>query len=302
MILVIGDVMIDKYTYGVVRRISPEAPVPVLFVEEEEWMLGGAGNVARNVHSLGHDCALLCVCGDDERKKWIEQACNACDIIPLLLCEKERETTLKHRFIAKPFNHYLLRVDHEDTWDIKKETEMEIMNVLAKINMDLLIVSDYDKGMLTGGLIKCIKSLGCKVLVDTKPKKFDMYNGVFVLKPNIKEACSYVGMEEKNDDATAEKVGVKMMEKLDSNIIITRGEKGATLVKMDGDVKHIKARERKIYDVAGAGDTFLAALAVALVEGSDLEEAVHFANNAAGRVVEKVGTSVVTREELKESF
>ncbi len=294
--------MIDKYTYGTVKRISPEAPVPVLFVEEEERMLGGAGNVARNINSLGQSCALLSVCGEDERKEWVEQMCKVWDIIPLLVSEEGRETTLKHRFIAKPFNHYLLRVDYENTWNIKKETEMEILNVLAKINMDLIVVSDYGKGMLTEELIKHIKSLGCKILVDVKPKKLDMYKGCFVIKPNIKEACAYLGIEEKNDDATAEKVGLEMMERLNSNIVITRGERGATLVDLHGNVKHIRARERKIYDVAGAGDTFLAALAVALVEGSDLQTAIHFANTAAGKAVEKVGTAVVTREELKEPF
>ncbi len=296
MILVIGDVMIDKYTYGRVERISPEAPVPVLFVEESTAMLGGAGNVARNIVALGQKAALLSVCGKDEWKSWLEEECKREGIRPYLFADPERKTTVKHRFIARPFNHYLLRVDYEDLCPIPPLMENAIIKVLDSLDFTFVVISDYGKGMITPKLARYLIQK-TRVLVDAKPDRFKLYEGAFLIKPNLSEAARFLGESARNEDQHVAVLAEGMAKALKSKVVITRGSEGATLFNGER-VVHVKGPKREIYDVAGAGDTFIAALAVSLAEGKGLEEATVIANIAAGLVVEKLGTAVVKRDEL----
>ncbi len=298
MILVIGDAMVDKYSYGTVERISPEAPVPVLRIESEKEMLGGAGNVARNIAGLGSEVALISAVGEDKHKKMLERLCKEWHITTFLIPEKNRKTTVKQRFIALPYNHYILRADYEDDHPIEEQNVKEIVTLTSDISSSYIIISDYGKGTITKSLVEKMKKQQTKLLVDAKPKTFDWYKGVYLIKPNLNEACDYVGAKRKNDDAHVEAVGKEIAKRLESNIVITRGEKGCTLITKDLHITHIRGTKREVYDVSGAGDTFIATLAAALDQGHGLKKALEFANYAAGLVVEKVGTGVVFGEEV----
>jgi len=300
MVIVLGDVMVDKYTYGKVERISPEAPVPVLLVEKEEYRLGGAANVANNLASLGEQIYLIGVVGKDLYGKKLKELCEK-RAINCYLFEEERPTTVKHRFIAKDYNQQLMRVDSEDKKLIEKETENKIIETIEKLNKreKILVVSDYAKGVMTKGLMEGIKeNFDGLILVDPKPKNIDLYKDVYLIKPNLKEVSEILGYDIKNNDEEIEEIGKKLVDLYNCNFVITRSEKGATLITKGYKIKHFPSEAKEVYDVSGAGDTFIAVLAYGLNKGLNLGKSVRLANKASSIVVGKVGTATVDLKEL----
>ncbi|EHP84184.1 bifunctional heptose 7-phosphate kinase/heptose 1-phosphate adenyltransferase [Methanotorris formicicus] len=300
MIIVLGEVMLDKYTYGKVERINPEAPVPVLNVVEEKYTLGGAGNVANNIASLKHDVFLISIFNNDEFGKCIEELCEK-NGINYCFVSDGRPTIVKHRFVAIGYNQQLLRVDYEEAHPINGEISNKILDKIKKLNSksNILIISDYAKGLITKELMeKLKKEFKGRILIDPKPKNIEFYKDVYLIKPNLKEASQIVGEEIENKDDKLEKIGLNLVDEFNSNFVITRSEKGATLITLDGEVVHIPTKVKEVHDVSGAGDTFIATLGYALDKGYDLVDAVKLANKASSIVVGKVGTATVSLEEL----
>ena len=309
-ILVIGDVMLDKCIWGDVERISPEAPVQVVEVTEESYSPGGAANVANNIAALGSKVIMVGIVGNDTTKEELveELKKRGIDTSGLIVDESKR-TIRKVRIFGK--SQQLLRFDYEKKGYVGKETEDKILDFLkSKIkSVDAVIVSDYAKGVVTKTLMEKLKEL-CKennksIVVDPKPRHKDFYRNVALITPNHAEAhqMSNIGKdEEENTKEDIEKLGKTLLDELNSNILITRGEKGMSLFCKDGTIKHIPTFAKEVYDIIGAGDTSVAALTLALASGASFEESAIIANYAAGIVVGKVGTSTVSIDELKKSI
>ena len=309
-ILVIGDVMLDKSIWGDVERISPEAPVQVVEVTEESYSPGGAANVANNIAALGSKVIMAGIVGNDTTKEELieELKKRGIDTSGLIVDESKR-TIRKVRVFGK--SQQLLRFDYEKKGYVGKETEDKILDFLkSKIkSVDAVIVSDYAKGVVTKTLMEKLKEL-CKennksIVVDPKPRHKDFYRNVALITPNHAEAhqMSNIGKdEEENTKEDIEKLGKTLLDELNSNILITRGEKGMSLFCKDGTIKHIPTFAKEVYDIIGAGDTSVAALTLALASGASFEESAIIANYAAGIVVGKVGTSTVSIDELKKSI
>lgn len=301
-ILVIGDLMVDQYIWGKVKRISPEAPVPVVEVSEENLLLGGATNVANNLQSLGGKVFITGVIGRDEMGRVLihklrEKGINTEGII----VDGDRPTTVKTRIIAH--NQQVVRFDKEVKADINKSTISLILEYVKTCLPDIkaIIISDYRKGMITRRLIRELLKLTDRdifIAVDPKIGHFDYYKGVTFLTPNINEASSGSGIDIM-DEKTLLMAGRALLRKLQCKaILVTRGDEGMTLFEEDGQANHIPTFAREVYDVSGAGDTVIAAFTLCHCAGASLKEAAIFANHAAGIVVSKVGTAVVTRQEI----
>ncbi|MBB6066831.1 bifunctional heptose 7-phosphate kinase/heptose 1-phosphate adenyltransferase [Methanococcus maripaludis] len=301
MILVLGEVMLDKYTYGKVERINPEAPVPIINVVTKKYAMGGAGNVANNIASLNHPVCLISSANlNDEFGKKIAEICKN-NRIKCNFMSDGRSTILKHRFVALGYNQQLLRADYEEKHAYSEELIAEIIKNFKNLKdkSDVLIISDYNKGLVSQKIINEIKKeFNGKILVDPKPENIDLYKGVYLIKPNLSEASKILGMPIINEDSNVETAGLKLVEKYESNVIITRSEKGVSVFTKDGNIEHICGKVRDVHDVSGAGDTFIATLAYAIDKGYELIDAVKLANRASSIVVSKSGTATVTLEEL----
>jgi rfaE bifunctional protein kinase chain/domain len=290
-ILVVGDLILDHYIWGKVRRISPEAPVPVVEVEKESFLLGGAANVANNIVSLGARAAVVGIVGKDMAGEAIFVS--------------NRPTTVKTRVVAH--NQQVVRFDRED---IKYVAGRVLRGVLEHIDslyrgFDAIIISDYRKGMISGGMISGIveKSRRKKMFIAVDPKvgHFNFYKGVSVVTPNVAEAASGANIEIR-DEKTLVRAGRALLKRLGCRaVLVTRGEQGMSLFEKKG-VSHIPTAARKVYDVTGAGDTVISAFTLACAAGASMAEAAVIANHAAGVVVGEVGTAVATPEQLLESF
>ena len=300
-ILVIGDLMVDHYLYGKVDRISPEAPVQVVDVKREEILMGGAGNVINNLLSLGAKVGVCSVIGDDEGGEFLHKRLGQKGVVKEgLVTQKGRKTSHKSRVIAS--HQQIVRIDKEDKEDISKESSDTIL-LRAKIVMpfyDGVVLSDYGKGVLTKELTKDLidlaKSQGKKVLVDPKGSDYTKYKGATLLTPNKKEAYEATGIEIKDDDSLK-----KALKKLKEDIelkysVITLSEDGIAL--LDEDFEKIPTVAKDVFDVTGAGDTVIAAIAISLVEGKSIKEAIEFANKAAAVAVSHVGCYAVKKEEI----
>ncbi len=292
-IMIIGDIMLDEYIYGDVTRINPEAPVPVLHVDRVEHHLGGAGNTTMNISSLGGNPILITRLGNDENGEIVRNLLKHSGINSVIL-NSESSTIKKTRIVAR--SQQVIRVDWEEKSVVKNEEISQIIKVLKdEDDYEVILISDYAKGMVTERLMAEIKKLGKKIIVDPKSKHFDFYNNVYAIKPNRTEALEMSGKLNTYD------AGKYLCETAGSNIILTLGNKGAKLFTTDGRVFYVPTNERRVYDVVGAGDTFIATLALGISVSSDLEdlgEIVHLANLASGLVVEKLGTACVTQREL----
>lgn len=305
-ILVIGDIMLDTYLWGDVKRISPEAPVQVVDVKKESYAPGGASNVANNIASLGAKVAIVGVLGKDEsniklKKELSKRKINTKGII----IDPKKPTIQKIRIIGK--GQQLIRVDFESKEYINKDDEKKITAYLEKNikKFDSIIISDYAKGIITKTLsdfiIKICKRCKKPLIVDPKPKHSNFYIESTLITPNNKEACEMLGLEESNGDEIT-LVGKNLLKNMKSNILITRGVKGMSLFEKNKNITHISSRAKEVYDVTGAGDTVIAALALSLASGASLKEAALVANSAAGFVVSKVGTATATIKEIKKSI
>jgi rfaE bifunctional protein kinase chain/domain len=295
-ILVVGDVMLDRYWFGDVSRISPEAPVPVVRVERREERLGGAANVARNVAALGAQTGLLGIVGQDEAGDTVENLLTGLQIRSYLNRDVSISTIIKLRVIGR--QQQLLRIDFEnppaDT--VLRDKLSQFNAVLPKY--DVIVLSDYAKGSLVNvaEMIASARQLEKLILVDPKGEDFSPYTGASVLTPNKSELKRIVGTWKSEAELTAKAQQLRVELDLDA-LLLTRSEEGMTLFT-EQEVLHIPAMAREVYDVSGAGDTVIATIAVMLGSGMPIAEAVTIANRAAGIVVGKLGTATVTKEEL----
>lgn len=301
-ILVLGDVMLDEFIWGRVRRISPEAPVPVVEVTRQSLALGGAGNVASNLVALGAAATPVGVIGDDLDAERLRNVFRDLKVSSNgLVVDATRPTTVKTRIIAH--NQQVVRADRESRAAICSSVEdLVVRTFLEELeSADAVVISDYGKGLLTGGMLSRILSAarerGSIVCLDPKMRSFAHYQPVTVITPNNQEAAEASGISIE-DEASLAEAGRKLLGSLDCQaVLITRGEEGMTLFTGDA-VTHIPTVAREVFDVTGAGDTVIAMLALALAGGASFEEAAVLANHAAGVVVAKLGTASVTRDEL----
>jgi D-beta-D-heptose 7-phosphate kinase/D-beta-D-heptose 1-phosphate adenosyltransferase len=307
-VVVLGDVMLDEFVWGDVTRISPEAPVPVVDIRRESVHLGGAANVLANLIALGSKGAVVGVTGDDNAGQRLRTALRECNVEQpdnYLLVDRERPSTVKTRIIAH--NQLVVRADREDRRPITGETEGRLVEVLqdALRNADALVVSDYDKGVVTPHVLQSILPLAYErvpVLVDPKIRNFSSYRPATLVTPNHHEALRMTNLEE-DSDAGLHLAASRIRELLHcDSVLITRGDRGMMLVNGGGPPVYVKTAAREVYDVTGAGDTVIATLASALAAGATTLEAAHLANHAAGIVVGKVGTATATAAELLSSF
>ncbi|OWY27660.1 D-glycero-beta-D-manno-heptose-7-phosphate kinase [Herbaspirillum robiniae] len=295
-ILIVGDVMLDRYWFGEVNRISPEAPVPVVRVEKREERLGGAANVARNTASLGARTALLGVTGDDEPARVVDAMLGEMGIASHLNRDASISTIVKLRVIGR--QQQLVRIDFEEapTDTVLRDKLTQFNSLVA--NYDVIIFSDYAKGSLVNvaEMIATARQQGKRILVDPKGDDFARYAGASILTPNKSELVRIVGQWKGEEDLTARAQNLRASLNLEA-LLLTRSEEGMSLYR-EGDVQHFPTMAREVFDVSGAGDTVIATLAVMLGAGASLVDAVTMANRAGGIVVGKLGTATVTREEL----
>ncbi|HEY9459774.1 MAG TPA: D-glycero-beta-D-manno-heptose-7-phosphate kinase [Paralcaligenes sp.] len=296
-VLVVGDVMLDRYWFGEVDRISPEAPVPVVRVARREDRLGGAANVARNIVALGAHATLVGIVGTDEAGQQVKALTRQAGINENLIGDADLPTTLKMRVLGR--QQQLLRVDFEQTPAGASLTRLK-SDVLALIAQhDMVVLSDYAKGALeqVDALIHAARDAGVPVLVDPKGHLYRRYRGATLLTPNRIEMQEAVGRWQTEDELEQRAQLLRAELELEA-LLVTRSERGMTLFTKKGR-QHTDAQAHEVFDVSGAGDTVLAALAVTRAAGLDWFDAVLWANRAGGIVVGKLGTSVVTAEELK---
>ena len=295
-ILVVGDVMLDRYWFGEVSRISPEAPVPVVRVNRSEERPGGAANVARNIAALSAQASLLSVTGDDEAGTRIAQLMQEEGVTAQLHRDPTISTTIKLRVIGR--QQQLLRIDFE-TAPSHEILAAKLVDYERKLpECDVVVLSDYGKGGLTHitQMIALANAAGKPVLVDPKGDDYVRYRGATLLTPNRSEFREVAGSW-KSEEELAQKAEALRQELDLQGLLITRSEEGMTLFR-EGERLHELTQAREVFDVSGAGDTVIAALAVMMACGADMSEAVRVANRAAGIVVGKLGTAVVHREEL----
>ncbi|MCA9406681.1 MAG: D-glycero-beta-D-manno-heptose-7-phosphate kinase [Candidatus Omnitrophica bacterium] len=309
-IFIIGDVMLDKYMLGNVTRVSPEAPVQVFELSTSEYKLGGAANVSHNIKSLGAHPVLIGAIGNDEDGKSFKSVVESFgQDTSGLIAEENRPTTVKTRVIADA--HHLIRIDSESKEDISKETEDKILNILKDRlpEIEIIILQDYNKGVLTKSLISSVMKFAfdndIKTLVDPKFFNFKEYRNAYIFKPNKKEFEQAIGKKINNEKDLLE-YSEELVEELNCKyLVLTLGEQGMMLFeKNNGDIKYEKigTRARKVADVSGAGDTVISTIAVCLAGGASVSEAVKISNYAAGLVVEEVGIVPIEKEKLLDNI
>ena len=301
-IVCVGDVMLDRYIYGDVERISPEAPIPVIRVQRETAMLGGAGNVVRNVAALGAQISLIAVIGNDEAGHLATRQIGELErVYSGLLVVPGRHTTTKTRYLVG--TQQLLRADREHTNILDHNAKAQILDIFEAELKDasLVILSDYAKGVLDPEmlqqLIKISRKAGKPVIADPKSHDFSCYAGVQVLTPNTRELAAASGLP-CTDDAAIEKAARLAAASIGGAILVTRAQNGMSLIEAGKPARHIAARAPEVFDESGAGDTCLATLGVALAAGAPLLDAALLANTSAGLAVSKAGTAVVYLDDL----
>jgi len=306
-IVVLGDVMLDEFVWGDVSRISPEAPVPVVDIRRESVHLGGAANVLANVLALGAGGCVVGVVGNDsagERiKATLREVCPQAN--EYLAVDDKRPSTTKTRIIAH--SQLVVRADREYRQPVNGQVEQKIIESLKKAlqDADALVVSDYDKGVVTQHILEEILNLAydkVPVLVDPKIRNFAHYHPASLITPNHFEALRLTNLEEDSDEGLHQAARL-IQEKLNCDaVLITRGERGIMLLERNHQPVYVETAAREVYDVTGAGDTVIATLAAALAAGASTLEAANLANHAAGIVVGKVGTATATADELLATF
>jgi rfaE bifunctional protein kinase chain/domain len=307
-IAVLGDVMLDEFIWGEVTRISPEAPVPVVNIQRESTRLGGAANVLANIAALGATAKVIGVVGNDAAAEKLrvallnqggEQDPNS------LIVDEQRPTTIKTRIIAH--HQMVVRADREHRGQVNGAVEGRIIEAMKEVlaQADALVISDYDKGVVTPRVLGEILPLAYQrmpVLVDPKIRNFDSYRPATVVTPNHHEALRLTDSEE-DTDAGLKIAAAKIRQRLACDaVLVTRGDRGMMLVEGDNDPVCIGTAAREVFDVTGAGDTVIATLATAMAAGASLKEAAVLANHAAGIVVGKLGTATATAAEVIDSF
>ena len=299
-VLVVGDVMLDRYWFGDVSRISPEAPVPIAKIDHIYQRAGGAANVARNIVALGGQAVLLSVIGDDEAGDQLQQLMQHNQVQTHFLRDKTIATTVKLRVVAR--NQQLIRLDFEDapTHEVLNSVTRQYRDLLA--DCDVVILSDYGKGGLTHvtTMIEWARQAGKPVLIDPKGDDYEKYAGATLLTPNRAELRQVTGSWQ--DEVALTEKAQALREHLGLQaLLLTRSEEGMTLFR-EGEPHHQPTQAREVFDVSGAGDTVIGAMGLAMAAGLDLPEAMRLANAAAGVVVAKLGTAVCSFDELAEAL
>lgn len=304
-VMCVGDVMLDRFVYGHVERISPEAPIPVIRHDNETIMLGGAGNVVRNIVSLGASCAFISVVGaDDTGRTILGLTAKQERLEPFLFTDNKRISTLKTRYIAG--SQQLFRCDNESTAPIQDTQFDNIVEIYSQElhKHKIVILSDYNKGVLPPAMVRILieraNASKIPVIIDPKSRDFSIYANAWLLTPNQKELEATFHGRAFTSTQEIEKHTRSLMAQFNiRNMLITRGAKGMLLCCENGDTHVIRTRAKEVFDVSGAGDTVIATLAVALASGCDLPVSAELANTAAGIVVSKMGTAVIYRTDLK---
>lgn len=306
-VLVVGDVMVDEFLWGKVERISPEAPVPVVEVQREVLLLGGAANVVNNIRALGGAVFLAGVMGKDAMGSHLMDELKKIDVATDgIVTLSDRPTTVKTRVIAH--HQQIVRFDREKRAKIDEKTTDRIIRYAESLgkNIRAIVISDYGKGVinkrLVSGLVDYAKEKDLIVSVDPKVENFSIYKGVTVITPNHYEAGSGIGHKIVDEESLLV-TGKLILSKLGcENVIITQGEDGMTLFNKKGDIVHIPTVAKDVFDVTGAGDTVISTLTLAVAAGASMRDAAVISNYAAGIVVGKVGTAVVTAGELRDEM
>jgi D-glycero-beta-D-manno-heptose-7-phosphate kinase len=309
-ILIIGDIILDRYIFGKVSRISPEAPVPVVDVTRESFLLGGAANVANNIIALGGKVTVAGLMGNDRAGEALCELLTQSGISSDGLFTDNRPTTVKSRVIAH--NQQVVRFDREDRRKLEGSSLSKFLEYIRKAlpGFDAIIISDYKKGVVTAALVKAVvkfaKPKNIFVAVDPKVGHFHLYKNVSIITPNLLEASQGSGIDIK-DEESLHKAGNTLLARLScTSVLITRGEEGMSLFERDGAggvrVTNIPTVAVKVFDVTGAGDTVIAAFTLAHAAGASLRDSAIISNHAAGIVVGEVGTAVATPETLIQSL
>ena len=308
-VLCVGDLMLDEFVYGEVSRISPEAPAPVIAVQRTETSIGGAGNVARNIASLGARCIFVGLIGDDEAGAQLKaRLAQEALIESVLVCDSSRPTTRKVRFVSEHFSTHMLRADWELAQPAAAAIEQKLIDAILPLlpRADIVLLSDYAKGVLTARVIRNVidaaRKLGKAVIVDPKSANFAIYRGATLLTPNRKEFAEATRSRADTDSSIAEAAQDAMQLADCEAMLVTQSEHGMTLVPRTGDVIHVPAHPVKVRDVSGAGDTVAAMLAVVLAAGAGWEAALRMATAAAAVAVSKKGTASVTAAEVRRNI
>lgn len=304
-VLIVGDIMLDKYYFGKVERISPEAPVPVVNIKKEETRLGGASNVAHNISSLGGQVLLYGAIGHDFFGKEIERMARQKNIGTVLV-KNSFPTITKARIIGG--KQQIVRLDFEEKISLSPKEEEALKESIAAAlgQYDILIVSDYGKGLISESLCQFLITLARQnqlpVIIDPKGKNWNKYTGAALITPNVKELSDIVGYSVDNEDSAIEAaardiIGLYHL----TSLLVTRSEKGMSLIT-PGESIHIPTHAEEVFDVSGAGDTVIATLSICLANGMNIQEAMQIANVAAGIVVKKIGTATLSCEELRKNL
>lgn len=299
-VLVVGDVMLDRYWFGDVNRISPEAPVPVAKINKTDHRAGGAANVARNIAALGGQAALLSVVGNDEAADTLTTLLQQDNIANHMIHSESMPTTLKLRILSR--NQQLIRLDFEEHPDFGSLNDVATKYGELVAQYDAVILSDYGKGVLNEAavMIATARMLGKPVLIDPKGSDYSKYTGATLLTPNRAELREVMGNWSNEQGLTEKAQYLREVLELDA-LLVTRSEEGMSLYCED-IIHHQETRAQEVYDVSGAGDTVIATMGLCLAAGYDLPQAMHTANAAAGVVVAKLGTAVCSFDELKQAL
>ena len=305
-VLCVGDLMLDEFVYGEVSRISPEAPAPVIAVQRSEIDIGGAGNVARNIASLGARCNFVGLIGEDEAGRTLKAELARESLIEsVLVCDPGRPTTRKVRFVSEHFSTHMLRADWELAQPASAGVEQQLIDAILPLlpRSDIVLLSDYAKGVLTARVIRNVidaaRKLGKRVIVDPKSLNLAIYRGATLIKPNRKEFAEATRSRADSENSIAE-AAQDVIQLADCEaVLVTQGERGMTLVSRNGETIHVPGLPAKVRDVSGAGDTVAASLALVLAAGADWETALRVANAAAAVAVSKKGAATVTSSELR---
>jgi D-glycero-beta-D-manno-heptose-7-phosphate kinase len=307
-IVVLGDVMLDEFIWGNVSRISPEAPVPVVNIQRESTRLGGAANVLANVSALGANANVIGVVGADAAAEKLRDGLRqtgGAQTDEMLIEDENRPTTIKLRIIAH--NQMVVRADREHRGQVNGAVEARIISTAKEAidNAQALVVSDYDKGVITPKILSEVLPFAygrIPVLIDPKLKNFDAYRPANLVTPNHHEALKVSNLEEDNDETLQQAARLIRARLSCDAVLITRGESGMMLVEGDAPTVYVETAAQEVFDVTGAGDTVIATLAAAMAAGASMTEAAVLANHAAGIVVGKVGTAIASAEEVLNSL
>ncbi len=290
-IAIVGDVMLDKFVYGNVERVSPEAPVPVIRVENEVYGLGGAANVAANIKSLGGEVSLFGYTGDDSAKEILIKELSKREI-EYELFPNFTQTIEKTRIIGNR-RHQIVRIDKESSNSIPKQNEQKLFNKIFELTPEVIIISDYAKGTISQNLVRKLIYSHSKVIADPKPKNQIDYSGINLITPNLKEGREITGLQKVSE------IGRKLQEMYECDILLTKGKDGMTLFKGNKET-NIPTQAKQVYDVSGAGDTVIAVLGLGLANGLNLKDSAFLANQAAGIAVGKPETATISFSELEQ--